>query len=56
MKLEVRAADKSRDLSKMQAIASRSLGSGGARDSIHPGDRAWSVHHEDPRLADSTTY
>jgi ribosomal protein S18 acetylase RimI-like enzyme len=56
MGLEVRAADKVRDLSKMQAIASRSLGSGGARNSIHPGDLAWWVHHEDPRLADSTTY
>jgi ribosomal protein S18 acetylase RimI-like enzyme len=56
MSLEVRAADKVRDLSEMQAIASRCLGPGGARNSIHPGDLAWWVHHEDPRLADSTTY
>jgi ribosomal protein S18 acetylase RimI-like enzyme len=40
----------------MQAIAARCLGPGGARNSIHPGDLAWWVHHEDPRLADSTTY
>ncbi len=52
----VRAADKIKDLSKMQAIASHALASGGARCSIHPGDLAWWVHHEDPRLADSTTY
>ena len=53
---EVRAADKINDLPKMQAIASQALASGGARYSIHPGDLAWWVHHEDPRLADSTTY
>lgn len=40
----------------MHAIASRALASGGARYSIHSGDPAWWVRHEDPRLADSTSY
>jgi ribosomal protein S18 acetylase RimI-like enzyme len=56
MRLDVRAADKAKDLSTMQEIASQALASGGARCPIHPGDLAWWVHHEDPRLADSTTY
>ncbi len=56
MGLEVQAADKVEDLCRMQAIASKTLASGGARSTIHPGDLAWWVHHEDPRLADSTTY
>jgi ribosomal protein S18 acetylase RimI-like enzyme len=40
----------------MQAIASRALASGGVRYSLHPGDLAWWIHHEDPRVADATTY
>ena len=56
MSLEVRAADKIRDLPEMQAIASQALAYGDARCTIHPGDLAWWVHHEDPRVADSTTY
>jgi hypothetical protein len=40
----------------MQAIASRALASGGTRYVVHPGDPAWWVHHEDPRLAESTSY
>ncbi|HKY46536.1 MAG TPA: GNAT family N-acetyltransferase [Acidimicrobiia bacterium] len=56
MGLDLQAADKVEDLSRMQAIASKTLAFGGARSTIHPGDLAWWVHHEDPRLADSTTY
>ena len=40
----------------MQAIASQALASGGVRYSLHPGDLAWWIHHEDPRVADATTY
>lgn len=54
--MQVRAADKVSDLATMQAIASKALAAGGVRYSLHPGDLAWWVHHEDPRLADATTY
>jgi ribosomal protein S18 acetylase RimI-like enzyme len=56
MRLEVRAADKVRDLARMQSIASQALVAGGVRYSLHPGDLAWWVHHEDPRVAAATTY
>ena len=53
---DIREGDRFTDLPLMQAIASAALAAGGPRYTVHPGDLAWWVHHEDPRKADSISY
>jgi ribosomal protein S18 acetylase RimI-like enzyme len=52
----LREVDRVADLPRLQAIASSALGAGGPRYTVHPGDLAWWVHHQDPRLAASESY
>jgi ribosomal protein S18 acetylase RimI-like enzyme len=54
--VELREADRRADLSLLRSIASEALTRDVPRYTIHPGDIAWWVCHEDPRLADSTSY
>jgi gamma-glutamylcyclotransferase len=44
------------DLPAMQSILSSALSAGTERYSIHPGDLAWWMWHEDPRQADRVSY
>ncbi len=56
MPIRLREVDRITELPAFQAIASSCLAAGGTRYTVHPGDLAWWVHHEDPRLAASTSY
>jgi ribosomal protein S18 acetylase RimI-like enzyme len=56
IELEIREGDRFNDLPLMQGIASSALAAGGPRYTVHPGDLAWWVYHQDPRRADSTSY
>ncbi len=48
-------ADRRADLPRMQAIIAEALVAD-PRYVIHPGDLAWWVYHEDPRIADQVSY
>ncbi len=48
--------DRVRDLPRLQEILAAGLSAGGDRYFVHPGDLAWWVHHEDPRIADRVSY
>jgi ribosomal protein S18 acetylase RimI-like enzyme len=47
--------DRVADLPRMQAIIAEALAAD-PRYVIHPGDLAWWVYHEDPRIADQVSY